>query len=186
MKEINFKSKDIIIIVIVSVLCITASYILLYIPKANQIEKLRKEAASLYGEIEIIEGLVSSVPNPKKEIGVLQERLQRLKEKATEKEQIPRIIQQLFQKTGELNIEVVGIKPRDDIPHGSLNMPIGVTKAYIEVNIRCPYSSLVTYIETLNNLPLLVTIEDLTIEKDPHGVSEILSVKLLLSTYVMA
>ena len=65
-------------------------------------------------------------------------------------------------------------------------MPIGVTKAYIEVNIRCPYSSLVTYIETLNNLPLLVTIEDLTIEKDPHGVSEILSVKLLLSTYVMA
>lgn len=183
----DLKGKEVIIVVLISVMALILAYGLLYIPKSREIIKLQKEATKIYNEIESVEKMINRVPNPKKEIELLQERLQRLKEKATDKEQLPKIIQQLFRKTGELNIEVISIKPHDYVEEkGSSNLPEGVSKAYIEVNIRCPYRALVNYIEALNSLPLLFTIENLSIEKPGLDISEVLSVNLLLSTYVMA
>ena len=141
---------------------------------------------ALHEELEGIETMVNSVPNPQKEIEILQTRLQRLKEKAIDKEQIPRIIQQLSQETAKLDIEVTSIKPREDIKDLFSNLPEGVSKVYIEVKIRCPYQILVKYLEALNSLPLLFTVEDLSIEKFKAGVTESLDVLLLLSAYVMA
>ncbi|MBU1006473.1 MAG: type 4a pilus biogenesis protein PilO [Candidatus Omnitrophica bacterium] len=182
----NFKVKDIIFAIGISIIAISMTYYLLYIPKVRQIAGLQKETKKLHGEIEEIEKMVRRVPDPKKEIEVLGERLQKLKEKATDKEQIPKIIQQLFQKTGELNIEVVSINPREETEENSIDIPEGVSKVYIEIKIKCSYRTLLQYVEALNHLPLLFTLEDLSIGKDSEEGSENLQVLLLLSTYVMA
>ena len=183
----DFQGKEIVVVIGVSVFAIFGAYYLLYLPKQNEISRMQKEIRKLHKEVEVIEEMVGRVPDPKKGIQVIQERLQKLKEKATDKEQIPRIMQQLFQKTAELNIEVTSINPRNDIKATSANLPEGVSKVFFEIKIRCSYKSLVNYIDALNKLSLLFTIEDLSVVKSKvEGVSENLDVTLLLSTYVMA
>ncbi|MBU0759941.1 MAG: type 4a pilus biogenesis protein PilO [Candidatus Omnitrophica bacterium] len=182
----NFKIKEIILATGISIIAISMTYYLLYVPKARQIAGLQKETKSFHEDIEEMEKMICRVPNPKKEIEVLGERLQKLKEKATDKEQTPRIIQQLFQKTGELNIEVISINPREETGESSIDIPEGVGKIYVEIKIRCSYKTLLAYIEALNHLPLLFTLEDLSIEKAGKEASENVEVLLLLSAYVMA
>lgn len=183
----DFRGKEIILVIGISVFAISGAYYLLYLPKQNQIRSLKKEIKDFHKEIEDIEAMVKRVPDPKKGIQEIKERLQKLKEKATDREQVPRIMQQLFQKTAELNIQIVSINPREDIKGTLGNLPDWVNKVYIEIKIRCPYRALVNYIDALNKLPLLFTLEDLSIVKTKaEGVSENLDVTLLLSAYVMA
>ncbi len=185
-QKMDLLKREVIFVTGLSVIAITLAYSLLYKPKSIQIKKIQKQIYGVHKDIDKMKHMVDRVPNPKKEIEVIKERLQKLKEKAIDREQIPRIIQQLFQKTGELNIEVRSIKPRDNVEGLSADLPEGVSKVFIEANIRCSYRTLINYVRSLEDLQLLFTIEDLSIGKSRVEAVETLDVTLLFSTYVMA
>ncbi|MBN1793357.1 MAG: type 4a pilus biogenesis protein PilO [Candidatus Omnitrophica bacterium] len=180
------KNKAIAIFLLVSFMGLGGGYFLLYMPKAQEIEDLKAQLLPLLFQISENEKMIFRVPDPNKEIQLLKERIQRLSEQASSKEEIPKIIQQLARKTTELNIDVISIIPREDLKDLAEDLPAGVSKVYIEIRISCAYRQVAEYIKELGNLATLFTVEDLVIEKDPEEVTDVLKVRLILSTYVLA
>jgi Tfp pilus assembly protein PilO len=182
------KAKKLIILVVTSVFVLLAASYLLYIPKARHIHRLQRELREVYRQIEQIERMVARVPNPQEAIAELRQRQEKMKEKVSEREHIPRIVQQLVQNTKELDIEVISIRPLEQEAirtyKTSQDLPEGVNKVYMEIRIRCSYRSLGSYIRGLNNLPLLLTIESLSIDKEA-GAGKLL-VHIILSAYILA
>ena len=88
------------------------------------------------------------------------------------------------QKFGE-NLSTFAIN-RDDLKELAGELPEGVSKVYIEIKVGCPYKLFSAYVEELASLATLFTLEDLLIEKDPEEVTDLLKIRLILSTYVLA
>ncbi|MFH1577960.1 MAG: type 4a pilus biogenesis protein PilO [Candidatus Omnitrophota bacterium] len=170
--------------------------ILLYffagLPISGYSKKLKMRLVSQTQTIEKYENLIRSHPDPKKEIEIIEMKIQELKDKAASQEQIPRIIQQLARKTNELNISTVSIKPREDIDYSDDKLIKGVNKVYIEIEILSPYDVVGDYLKALTELQIILTVEDISIEKK-QGVfvgagsskDNELFVTLLLSAYMV-
>ena len=145
-------------------------------------------------EINETRELVKAIPNPEKEIATVEDRIRELRDKAVTKEQVPRIIQQLTRKSSDLNINIISIKPLAQTEDTS-GLVQAVNKVYIEVVMSCPYSAMGDYLKALTELPILFTVESVSIQKkeEEQGLargsastktSEVI-VHLLLSTYMV-
>ena len=157
----------------------------MYRPSRWQMRQARQELAPLLIQLTEYQEMVRREPNPDKAIEALQDRIRRFNERASRREEVPRIVQRLSQNIGTLDIELSGITPRDDLKAAG-TLPEGVSKVFIEVRLRCPYQALGQYLEKLNELTALFTVEDLKIIKNPKEPTTILDVELILSTYVLA
>jgi len=181
---------------IVRCLIYSSILILLYIFLGRTIsrysENLKSELISQTQKIKDYEKLIRTYPNPEKEIEIIEKKIQELKNRAASREQIPRIIQQLAHKTSELNINVVSIKPLEDVKSSKEKIIEGVSKVYIEVVMLSPYYTVGDYLEALTDLPIILTVESMSIEKTKEALGGTVSSKgdellvtLLLSAYMI-
>lgn len=143
-------------------------------------------------KIKEYENLIRAYPNPEKEIENIEKRIQELKTKAASREQIPRIIQQLARKSSQLNVNIISIKPLENIKNSSEKLIEGVSKVYIEVVMLSPYRVVGDYLKALTELPIILTVESMSIEKKQEAFTETtpskaneLLVTLLLSAYMV-
>jgi len=104
-------------------------------------------------------------PNPQKGIDKIRKGMNQLRNRAVSQKDLPQIIQQLVRKSSELDIEIVSIKPKENIKVRGRELPQGVSKAYIEMIIKCPYDVLGNYLKAISRLPIIFTIESIYIEK---------------------
>jgi len=134
-------------------------------PLVRYSKQLKQELENKQKELEKDRQLIQAVPNPQREIEKIRKGMDELQSRAATKKELPKIIQQLINKSSELGIEIVSIKPREDIEAEKEKLPQGVSKAYIEMIIKCPYRILGEYLKQLNELPIIFTIEGMYIEK---------------------
>jgi len=143
--------------------------------------------------------LIRILPNPQKAIEETETKVREFENMGLSKKQLPRLIQLLGQSANERNINVVSIRPREDIKSGMENLPAGVTKFYIEIVLNCTYRVLGDYIKSLSELPASFTVESLSVikregvlspgeskapVKNAEGQPE-LQAALILSTYMI-
>jgi Tfp pilus assembly protein PilO len=170
--------------------------ILLYVfiarPVSGYSDRLQTELFTRTQKISEYENLIRSYPNPEKEIETIERKIQELKGRAASREQIPRIIQQLASKTNELNINTISIRPREDIEYSEDKLIKGVSKVYIEIVMLTPYKIIGDYLKALTELPIILTVEDLSIERHQEvsvgsssSKNNELLVTLLLSAYMV-
>jgi Tfp pilus assembly protein PilO len=188
------KAKTIQVVIIYSVcgLVLVLLYFLVARPISSYSDRMAMKLYNQTGKISEYENLIRSYPNPEKEIENIEKKIQELKGKAASREQIPRIIQQLASKTNELNINTISIRPREDIKYSEDKLIKGVSKVYIEIVLLTPYKIIGDYLKALTELPIILTVEDLSIEKQreiPVGPGSSknneLLVTLLLSAYMV-
>lgn len=155
-------------------------------------DSLSKQVLTQSKKIKQYEELIRSYPNPGKEIEAIESKIGELKGRAASREQIPRIIQLLAGKTNELNINTLSIRPRDDIKSSDEKLIQGVSKVYIEIVMLTPYQVIGDYLRSLTELPVIITVESISIEKrqktyiTPGSSREDeLMVTLLLSAYMV-
>ncbi len=134
-------------------------------PAIKKLNKEKEELGKLQKELEQMESLVKEVPNPKKKIEELHKKMKDFKSKSASDRELPKIIRELTKKSSELNIEIISIKPVSEVPFEEKELPQGVSKFYIEVVLKAPYKVLGEYLKALEELPILLTIETLSIEK---------------------
>ena len=134
-------------------------------PLSKYSKSLKKEFDVKQKELKRDRELMRKVPNPQKEINKIREGMNELHKRAVSRKELPRIIQQLVKKSSELNIEIVSIKPIENVKETNTKLPQGVSKAYIKMIIKCPYQTLGDYLKALNSLPIIFTIEGIFIEK---------------------
>lgn len=139
--------------------------------------------------------MIRSLPNPQKAIEEMEKKVQEFKDMGLSKKQLPRLIQLLGQSANERNINVVSIRPREDIKLGTENLPTGVTKFYIEIIVNCTYKELGEYVKSLSELPVAFAVESLTVFKEGSQAARAsgkntepqpeLQAMLILSTYMV-
>lgn len=131
--------------------------------------RLKSEFKEKQVKLKESEDLIKGMPNPQKAIEDVEKKIQEFKDMGVSRKQIPRIIQLLGKSIAEHNINIISIKPREDIKYGNENLPAGVTKVYIEMVISSPYQSLGEYMKVLSELPVSFSIESITLEKKQGG-----------------
>jgi len=155
-------------------------------------ERLKSELVSQSEKSKEYQDLIRAYPDPEQLIENVARKIQELKDKAASREQIPRIIQLLTSKTSELDISVISIKPLEEVRYSDEKLIEGVNKVYIEIVILAPYKVIGDYLEALTELPIILTVESLTVDKAqelalslaPTEQDELL-VTLLLSAYMV-
>ena len=172
--------------------------ILLYIfaarPISHYSKRLREELFSQSRKIKEYEDLIKAYPNPEREIEEIMKKTQELKDRVGGREQLPRIIQQLVGKISELNINLISIrpKPREEIRTFEEKLIAGVSKVYIEIVMTSSYQLVGEYLKALPELPIILTVEGLSIQGTQEVSAETISpeadellITLLLSAYVV-
>jgi len=109
------------------------------------------------------EKLIKAIPNPRKEIEEIREKIKDLEKKSIFQDKLPRIIQQLTKETRKLNIEIISIKPIEKSPFEEENLPLGVKKVYLEITLKTSYINLGHYLKAIEKLPIIFTIESLVV-----------------------
>ncbi len=154
--------------------------------------KEKKKLMEIQKKLSQMEKLIREVPDPKKGMEEIRERMKELRKKAVSEEELPRVIQQLTKKSSELKIEIISIKPIKELPFKEGHLPSGVSKAYVEVVLKAPYKKIGEYLKELGSLPVIVTIESLSIEKleeevtsKKKAVEKNLIATLIISSYTI-
>ena len=196
-KNVNF--------VLIYLVSFTAAFVLLYFLAGAPVFKFEKERKAEFGKkqerLRKLQELIVGMPDPAKAIEEIDKKSKDFKEGASKK-QLPRTIQMLAKAAGENNVDLVSVRPREDIKPPAEIFP-GVNKAYIEMTINCSFQKFAEFTRALGELPGgNFSIESFTIEKKkaPEGADDKkaqqekapaeekageLSINMLISTYIV-
>lgn len=128
-------------------------------------EREKDRTEKIQEELKESKRLVKENPKPQEQIEEIKLKMEELKQKVVSNKELPRIIQQLTKKSSELNIDIISVKPIKDAQVTEINLPEGISKAYIELVIKTNYRDLSNYIESLEDLPIVFTVETISIER---------------------
>lgn len=164
------------------------------------LERLKGEFASSQNTLQEAQALVKAFSNPQKALEDMEKKARELKEMGATSRQLPRLIQSLALAATKLNLNIISIRPRDDIRIGNESLPVGVSKVFIELTLGCPYKLFAEYTKAVSELPVTFIIEQMSIERKDGAeaplnekrrpeksaqIPEELLVTLLLSTYMV-
>ena len=183
----------------VSIIILILLYLSLGRATFKYADKVKAEFRAKQAKLQESQELIRGLPNPQKAIEEIGKKVQEFEDMGLSKKQLPRLIQLLGQSANERNINVISIRPREDIKSGTENLPAGVTKFYIEIVLSCTYQVLGDYVKSLTELPVSFTVESISVIKsggplssadskhslkNPGQQSE-LQATLILSTYMV-
>lgn len=134
-------------------------------PVIRYSNRIKSECKSKQAHLQESENLIRILPNPRKAIEEIETKLSDLSDVGVTKKQIPRIVQLLGKSAVDANINIISIKPRDDLKSYSENLPAGVTKAYIEMELTSTYKDFGEYIKLLLGLQPGFTVESIEMQK---------------------
>ncbi len=163
----NDKLTQIVIFCSVFAVCLLLLHLFAGRPIIQYANKIKTEWKSKQLQLQESENLIKILPNPRKAIEEVEKKFSDLSDVGVTRKQIPRIIQLLGQSTNDNNIKVLSIKPREDIRSITDNLPAGVSKAYIEMELVCTYKAFGEYIKILPGLQPGFGIESMEMQKAP-------------------
>ncbi len=146
-------------------LILVVLHIFLGRPVIKLVNKEKEKLRDVQKKLQEMESLVRNIPDPKKKMEKLKKDIEKLKNKSASDKELPRVIRELTKKSSELNIEIISIRPISEIFFEEKELPRGVSKSYIEVVLKAPYKIIGKYLKALEELPIILTIETLSIEK---------------------
>jgi Tfp pilus assembly protein PilO len=167
----DFSFKDRTIRVVAKIVIVIVSLLLIYVGgqklALTPMVKAKKKLEEAQRSLKDIETLVKDNPEPKKKIEEIKTRIDDLDKKAVTEKDIAKGMKIITQKSAEMNIEIVAVKPikEKELPFKDSNVPAGVAKTYMEVSCKATYKDMAEYIKALKDMPVTFTIEGITIDK---------------------
>jgi Tfp pilus assembly protein PilO len=171
------------------------SIIVLYLfvgrPVFKYADMMRAQFSSDQDQLQQAEALMRSLPNPRKSLEDIERKYADFREISGTGKQLPKIIQTLGQSVAGRQINVISIKPKEDVRAGTENLPAGVKKLFLEMIFSASYQEIGEYARVLNGLPGVFTIETMTIGRQERDASKqgeqagMLNVSFIISTYMV-
>ena len=190
------KAKDsritfIVIFSISSIVIIIASYLFVGRPVFKYVERMRAQFTANQDQLQQAETLMRSLPNPKKSLEDIERKYTDFRETSGMGKQLPKIIQVLGQSVAGRQINVISIKPKEDMRAGTEALPAGVKKLFLEMIFSASYQETGEYAKLLSELPGVFTIETMMITRQERDASKqgdrtsLLNVSFIISTYMV-
>lgn len=146
-------------------------YIFVGRPVLKYSDSLKAEFGKKQVKLAESQELVRSLPNPVKAIEEIKVKLQEVQELGMSKKQVPRLMQLIGQAASDRNINVVSLRPREDVKNEDSELPVGINRIYLEIVLNCNYQVLAEYIKSVNELATAFKVESLTVEKESETLS---------------
>lgn len=188
------KSSRFTFILSFSISCVVA-IIVLYLFVGRPVFKyahiMRARFTENQDKLQQAEALMRSLPNPQRSLQDIERQYAEFREISGTGKQLPKIIQALGQSVAGRQINVISIRPKDDVKAGTENLPPGVRKMFLEMIFSAAYQEIGEYSRVLSDLPGVFTIETMTINRQEHDASKpgersgLLNVSCIISTYMV-
>jgi Tfp pilus assembly protein PilO len=180
--------------------------LLVHFTLGRRLTKMTNDLKTSFGvkqkDLRAAEELIRKYPDPQKAIDEIEKKAAEFKDIEINKRQLPRIIHLLGRSGNEHGLNVVSIRPREDIKTVNENLPTGVTKVYVEIVLNGTYKKLGDYLADFNKLPVAFFIEMIAVEKISEATTAVsppgkkgaekiqeryanLSTVLIISTYML-
>lgn len=163
-------------------------YFLLGRPALRYSEDMRKRFLLYQAKLQDGENLIRSLPNPQQSLDNIRRKNAEFRETSGAGKQLPKIIQILGQSASGRQINIISIRPREDLKTGAESLPAGVTKLFLEITFSGSYQEIGEYIKVLSGLPGGFSVETMTIERQERDAPKAeqksgqLNARLILST----
>lgn len=175
------KREKIMIGAAISVVGFIFFYMFVYQPKEKQVLGLQGEIKTVVLEIERIAGAIPGLRKLEEEVTREQKRVLGVRKTMSGKQQVKELLRQLAGEASRLDMDVISLRSREELelPHKKSRYE-GLN---IVMNIQCPYRHLCSYLKRLEELPGLITVDEIEIIRDNRIFPKV-KAKLTLSAFV--
>jgi Tfp pilus assembly protein PilO len=184
----KLKSREkILIVFVVIAIAIWAFDHFYYTPQVRKIQRLKAEVKSV--DVKLNESLLlaKGVEALEAEILRQEEEFKRLSERTLKGEEFRTYLRHLARESDSLQMKVISLTPQEEKLPPSEGKKETPPSQYRRVNVQMvlhsTYSKLGTYIKGIEELPFLIHVESLQVEKDKEA-QPLLKVTMGLSMYV--
>ena len=174
----NYTQK--VLLVLLGIFLLPALFLLVICrPQAREYSRLQDQEKMLNQKIIEAKQEIDRLPETKKEIELLQGKLARLKQ------QYPRTIEPFYEQISmtakNVGLNILSMVSVPSPLPGKKNL--AVEKRFVRIEARCSYQVLGEFLDELSNLPVTVSVSDLTMVGKKSLLPR-LDVELLLITYL--
>ena len=186
--QISEKQKTIIIVIGVVILVFYLFISFVYNPEKKHLIQMKKEYAAAQSQVEEFKRLVGEGKSAEEVVEVFKKKVETFDNKFPQKEEV--ILREISGAAERLGVEISSIRPDKKKAILSINnAPINISGCVIQemlisMNIKASYKKLGEFLRTLReDLPVFVSVEDLSIGKPGDNKSPILDITLTLKAY---
>jgi Tfp pilus assembly protein PilO len=184
----KLKSREkILIVFVVIAIAIWAFDHFYYTPQERKIQKLKAEAKA--ADLKLKESLLvtEGVESLEVEILRLEGELKRLNERTLKGEEFRTFLRHLARESDSPQMKVISLNPQEEklpLPEGKKEVSASqYRRINIQMVLHSTYTKLGTYLKGIEELPFLISVDSLHVEKNEE-VQPLLKVTMGLSMYV--
>ena len=175
------KREKIMVGTAVSAVVFVSFYMFFYQPKKKELLRQQEEIKTVSLEIERIARAIPGLRKLEEEVSLAQKRAFLVRKIPSGEKSVQEFLRQLAAKASRLDLDVISLKSGEESESPNEKSPY--KKLAVVMNVQCPYRHLGSYLKGINDLPGLVTVNELEIVRDNRNLPKV-KVKLALSILV--
>jgi len=179
--RIMTKREKIMIGAAVSAVVFVCFYMFFYQPEKKELLRLQEEIKTVALEIDRIVRAIPGLRNLEKEVAREQKSAFLVKRIPSGEKPVQELLRQLAGEASMLDMDVISLRSGEESESAHGGSPY--KRLAVVMNIQCPYRHLGSYLKRVNDLPGLVTVNELEIVRD-NQIFPRVKVKLTLGVWV--
>ncbi len=173
-------AKKILLVLVAVVLIFGLYWQFAYKGKAKTIDRLRSDLSNKQAKLNENEAIARNLPRFKEEVQKLNQQLGKVVQELPNKREIPDLLEKIS-NLGALNgLEVIYIKPQNDIDQGFY------AEVPIAIKVKGGYHEVGLFLDALSRLPRIINVSDITMgnaKEDARSGVIVLDISALATTY---
>ena len=173
-------ARKLILVLVVVVLIFGLYWQFAYKGKARTINRLRSDLSNKQAKLNENEAIARNLPRFKEEVGKLNAQLAKVVQELPNSREIPNLLETISNLGAVNGLEVVYIKPQNDVDKGFY------AEVPISIKVKGGYHEMGLFLDALSRLPRIINVSDITmgnVREDERSGVIVLDISALATTY---
>ncbi len=173
-------ARKLILVLVVVVLIFGLYWQFAYKGKARTINRLRSDLSNKQAKLNENEAIARNLPRFKEEVGKLNAQLAKVVQELPNSREIPNLLETISNLGAVNGLEVVYIKPQNDVDKGFY------AEVPISIKVKGGYHEMGLFLDALSRLPRIINVSDITmgnVKEDERSGVIVLDISALATTY---
>jgi len=173
-------ARKLLIVLAIVALILGLYWYLVYNGKAQKIDRLRADLSNKQAKLNENEAIARNLPRFKEEVEKLNLQLSKVVQELPNSREIPNLLETISNLGAINGLEVIYIKPLNDVDKGFY------AEVPISIKVRGGYNEMGLFLDSVSRLPRIINISDITMgnaQEDEQSGVILLDISALATTY---
>jgi len=173
-------TRKLILVLVVVVLIFGLYWQFAYKGKAKTIDRLRSDLSNKQAKLNENEAIARNLPRFKEEVGKLNAQLSKVVQELPNSREIPNLLETISNLGAVNGLEVVYIKPQNDVDKGFY------AEVPISIKVKGGYHEMGLFLDALSRLPRIINVSNISmgnVREDERSGVIVLDISALATTY---